>query len=125
MSACKTCPSDNNYLTIRVEPNEGFAFEINSKAPTGDYEIQTIELGYDHKDWGDHNKDAYMVLIEQALRGEQSFFISRDEVEYSWKIVDAVKKEKLPVFSYRSARTGRRNWKSGRRKIIFFGNRNQ
>ena len=102
----KTCPSDNNYLTIRVEPNEGFAFEVNSKAKTGDYEIQTIDLDYDHKEWGEHNMDAYVVLIEQALRGEQSFFIGRDEVEYSWKIVDAVKKDKLPVYQYKVGENG-------------------
>ena len=102
----KTCPSDNNYLTIRVEPNEGFAFEINSKAMTGNYEIQTIDLGYDHKDWGEHNMDAYTVLIEQALAGEQSFFINKEEIEYSWKIVDAVKKEKLPVYQYKVGSDG-------------------
>jgi len=96
----KACPSDTNYLTIRIEPNEGFSFEVNSKKIDGDYEVETIHLDYNHENIGEHNKDAYAVLIDQALKGEQSFFISKNEVEYSWKIVDAVKQKKNPVYPY-------------------------
>ncbi len=116
----KTCPSDNNYLTIRVEPNEGFAFEINSKAQTGNYEIQTIDLDYNHDAYGPHNMDAYVVLIDEALRGEQSFFIGKDEMEYSWKIVDAVKREKLPVFSYSVGGNGPKEFEAWSQKNNIF-----
>ncbi len=95
----KTCPSDSNYLSIHIDPNDGFGFEINSKAETGDYEIQTIDLEYDHQMHAGEI-DAYAVLMLQALRGEQSFFICRDEIEYSWKITDVISKEKTPLFSY-------------------------
>ncbi|MBU6370945.1 glucose-6-phosphate dehydrogenase (NADP(+)), partial [Patescibacteria group bacterium] len=102
----KTCPSDNNYLTIRIEPDGGFGFEINSKSESGDFEIETIGLDYSHAEHGAKGKDAYAVLIYQALLGEQSFFICRDEIEYSWKIVDAFRKDGLPVFSYAAGSDG-------------------
>ncbi len=89
----KTCPSDSNYLTIHVEPNEGFAFEINSKSIRKGFEIEPIEMEYCHHcEHSFNTPEAYEVILEQAILGEQSFFVRNDEVEMAWKIVDSAEK---------------------------------
>jgi glucose-6-phosphate 1-dehydrogenase len=85
----KTCPSDSNYLTIRIEPNEGFSFELNSKSLRKGFEIEPINMEYCHHCvHGVNTPEAYEVLLEQAVLGEQSLFVRNDEVELAWKIVD-------------------------------------
>lgn len=97
----KSCPSDNNYLTIRIEPDEGFLFEINSKAIRKGFEIETVNMNYCHHcEHGENTPEAYEVLLEQAIVGEQSVFVRNDEVELAWKVVDRVDLKKLPVYKY-------------------------
>jgi glucose-6-phosphate 1-dehydrogenase len=97
----KTCPADNNYLTIRVEPNEGFSFELNSKSLRKGFEVETINMEYCHRCvHGLATPEAYEVLLEQAVLGDQSLFVRNDEVELAWKIVDGVDLAKETVYKY-------------------------
>ena len=97
----KTCPSDNNYLTIRIEPNEGFSFELNSKSLRKGFEVETVDMDYCHHCvHGVNTPEAYEVLLEQAILGEQALFVRNDEVELAWNIVDRIKREKLTVYKY-------------------------
>jgi glucose-6-phosphate 1-dehydrogenase len=97
----KSCPSDSNYLTIRIEPNEGFSFELNSKSVRKGFEIETVDMDYCHScEHGVNTPEAYEVLLEQAILGEQALFVRNDEVELAWKIVDGIKKDNLIVYKY-------------------------
>lgn len=97
----KTCPADSNYLTIRIEPNEGFSFEINSKSLRKGFEVETVDMNYCHHCvHGINTPEAYEVLLEQAVLGESSLFVRDDEVELSWKIVDKIKRDNLIVYKY-------------------------
>ena len=97
----KSCPADNNYLTIRIQPDEGFAFEINSKSPRKGFEVQTVDMDYSHKSvHGVNTPEAYEVLLEQAIAGEQSLFVRNDEVELAWKIIDKIDMKSLSVYKY-------------------------
>ena len=97
----KSCPSDNNYLTIRIEPNEGFSFELNSKALRKGFEVETVDMDYCHNCvHGSNTPEAYEVLIEQAILGEQALFVRNDEVELAWKIVDKIDRDNLIVYKY-------------------------
>jgi len=42
------CPTDTNYLTIRIEPNSGFNFEINSKSIGETFNVQNVNMEYCH-----------------------------------------------------------------------------
>jgi len=108
----KTCPSDNNYLTLDITPAEGFSFEVNSKTMGKSFEIEPIHLDYMHE--MSANAD-YTNLLEQAIIGEPSFFASRDEIEYAWKIVDGVKKNK-PVFIYPKGSRGPKEFEEWSKK---------
>ena len=97
----KSCPADNNYLTIRVEPNEGFSFELNSKSLRKGFEVETVDMDYWHECVnGVNTPEAYEILLEQAIAGEQSLFVRNDEVELAWKIVDKIKRDNLIVYKY-------------------------
>jgi glucose-6-phosphate 1-dehydrogenase len=87
----KTCPTDNNYLSIRIEPNEGFSLELNSKSVNKGFEIETVKMDYCHScEHGANTPAAYEVLIEQAVAGERSLFVRNDEVELAWRVVDSL-----------------------------------
>ena len=97
----KSCPSDSNYLTIRIEPNEGFSFEINSKSLRKGFEVETVDMEYCHHcEHGNNTPEAYEVLLEQAIMGEQALFVRNDEVELAWKIVGGIDRENLAVYKY-------------------------
>jgi glucose-6-phosphate 1-dehydrogenase len=97
----KTCPSDSNYLTIRIEPNEGFSFELNSKSLRRGFEIETVDMDYCHScEHGINTPEAYEVLLEQAVLGERALFVRNDEVELAWKIVDKIDRKNLIVYKY-------------------------
>lgn len=97
----KTCPADSNYLTIRIEPNEGFSFELNSKSLRKGFEIETVDMGYGHRlVHGSNTPEAYEVLLEQAVAGEQSVFVRNDEVEAAWKVVDKINLKKFEIYKY-------------------------
>lgn len=97
----KTCPSDSNYLTIRIEPEAGFSFELNSKSLRKGFEVETVNMEYCHHcAHGENTPEAYEVLLEQALSGEQSVFVRNDEVELAWKIIDGIRIKDLSVYKY-------------------------
>ena len=97
----KSCPADNNYLTIRIDPNEGFSLELNSKSLRKGFEVETVDMDYSHNSvHGVNTPEAYEVLLEQAVLGEQALFVRNDEVELAWKIVDRIDFKKLEVYKY-------------------------
>lgn len=101
------CPTDTNYLTIRIQPDEGFSFELNSKKVGETFNVENIEMDYCHKCENEGNTpESYEVLFEQAILGEKSLFVRNDEIEMSWKIVDAIKKNKYQIYQYKSGSKG-------------------
>jgi glucose-6-phosphate 1-dehydrogenase len=97
----KTCPADNNYLTIRIEPNEGFSFELNSKSLRKGFEVETVNMDYCHNCKNEINTpEAYEILLEQAILGERALFVRNDEVELAWKIVDHINLKEKKVYKY-------------------------
>jgi glucose-6-phosphate 1-dehydrogenase len=103
----KSCPADSNYLTIRIEPNEGFSFELNSKSLRKGFEVETVDMNYCHScEHGVNTPEAYEVLLEQAVLGERALFVRNDEVELAWEIVDKIDKSKFIVYKYPAGSSG-------------------
>lgn len=97
----KSCPSEPNYLTIRIQPDEGFALELYSKVPGSSEDITSVKMDFSHAaKFGPNAPEAYETLLDDAIKGDQSLFIRNDEIEYSWKIVDKIKSKKMQVHPY-------------------------
>ena len=118
------CPADSNYLTIRIQPNEGIVFEMNAKVPGETHQVMPITMEFCHSClYGPTTPEAYENLLEQVIKGDQSVFVRNDEIEASWKIVDEIKRKKYPVYSYLPGSKGPeelREW-SRRKKVRWRG----
>lgn len=97
----KNCPMDSNYLTIRVQPNEGIIFEMNAKVPGETYNVLPVKMEFCHSClYGLKSPEAYENLLNLVIEGDQSVFVRNDEIEAAWKMVDGIKKEKSVLYSY-------------------------
>lgn len=88
------CPRDTNELELRIQPDLGFALHLNAKVP-GKQEVMPVKMDFCYSCIGLKTPEAYEVLLDDVIRGDQSSFIRNDEIEYSWKIIDKIKKGKI------------------------------
>ncbi len=99
----RNCPTDSNYLTIRIQPNEGIIFEMNAKVPGETYNVIPIKMEFCHSClYGLKSPQAYENLLKMVIEGDQSVFVRNDEIEASWKIVDGIRKGTLYSYVKRS-----------------------
>lgn len=80
-----------NYLTIRIQPNEGIVLDLQIKKPGFDYELQQVQLDFCYADklaLGQNN--AYERVLVDAIRGDRSLFASSEEVLSCWKITEPI-----------------------------------
>lgn len=96
-----TCSMSANILTIEISPNAGFSLRLNAKKPGEAHEVIPVTMDFCHSCiFGNLNEQAYETLLEGVIRGEQSVSVRFDEIEYAWKIIDTLKKEKYDLFLY-------------------------
>jgi glucose-6-phosphate 1-dehydrogenase len=81
-------PAANN-LVLRVQPDEGISLRFDAKTPGANPRIRPVdmEFGYDTSFVQD-SPEAYERLILDAILGDATLFIRRDEVETSWSYID-------------------------------------
>lgn len=100
------CPTDSNYLTIKISPSNGFYLELNSRDPKSS-QIIPVEMNFCHSClFGPNTPEAYENLILDVIKGDQSAFVRSDEIEYSWKIIDKINKKKLELYKYTKGSKG-------------------
>ena len=81
-----------NQLVIRLQPDEGVKQWIMIKDPgPGGMRLRHVPLDMSFADAFDaRNPDAYERLIMDVVRGNQTLFMRRDEVEAAWKWIDPI-----------------------------------
>jgi glucose-6-phosphate 1-dehydrogenase len=102
----ENCPVDSNYLTISIEPDEGFFLEINAKKPGLNYAITPVTMNFCHRSlFGPNTTQAYEALLADVIKNDQSVFVRADEIEYAWKIIeDQIENDHL--YQYAPGSTG-------------------
>ncbi|MBS3139823.1 glucose-6-phosphate dehydrogenase [Candidatus Woesearchaeota archaeon] len=99
------CPTESNVLTIRVQPNEGFELNLFAKRPGVPDLAVPVKMDFCHSCiTKQKSPEAYEVLLSDVIKGDQTLFVRNDEIEYAWKIIDGIRKEK--VHSYKKGTTG-------------------
>jgi glucose-6-phosphate 1-dehydrogenase len=64
---------------------------FNAKVPGERYRPRSVSMDFRYgTTFGWTTPEAYERLILDALRGDQTLFLRRDEVEAAWKIVGAI-----------------------------------
>jgi len=81
-----------NVLIVRVQPQEGIAVRFSAKVPGERYRPRTVSMDFRYGSIFGATPEAYERLLLDALRGDQTLFTRRDEVEAAWKIVGNILK---------------------------------
>ncbi|WP_083395990.1 glucose-6-phosphate dehydrogenase [Rhodococcus koreensis] len=87
-SAAVRTTAVSNVLVFRVQPDDGIELHIGAKRPGGGMDIQPVSLGMDFRSVFDQAPEAYERLICDVFRGDATLFPRREEVEYSWRVID-------------------------------------
>lgn len=101
------CPTEGNYLTIEIAPDQGFSLTLNAKKVGFVDQVMPIKMEFCHSClYGPLVPEDYEVLFEEVIKGEQSIAVRIDEIESAWKIIDTIKKNTLPVYEYAQGSQG-------------------
>jgi glucose-6-phosphate 1-dehydrogenase len=102
---------DPNFLSIRIQPDEGFALGISSKVPGPRVQIYPVKMDFSYgSTFGATSPEAYERLLLDILAGDPTLFMRRDSVEASWKwitpILDRWSAERSPLPTYAAGSWG-------------------
>ena len=86
-----------NRMIIELQPDEDISLEVMNKQPGLDQRMQlqpiTMSLSWGHNDRKaspPRRRIAYERLLLDAMSGDSTLFVRRDEAEQAWKWVDEV-----------------------------------
>ena len=83
---------DANALTLRLQPNEGISLHFNGKVPGTTIGVRPVRMHFSYDaEFGAYTPEAYERLLLEAIAGDATLFIRRDEVETAWKIADSIR----------------------------------
>lgn len=86
--------NEANRIVVRLQPNEGIAMQLLSKEHSLKNRMalanRTLNLDFLGSSGMARIPDAYERLFLDVLRGDQSLFVGREEVEASWEWCDAL-----------------------------------
>ena len=82
-----------DYLTVKIQPDEGIKFQININKPDDEGLLEKVEMDYCQTCRYEINSPkAYERLILEAIKNKSSLFTRWDEVETSWEYIDSIEK---------------------------------
>jgi glucose-6-phosphate 1-dehydrogenase len=83
-----------NKLVIYLQPNEGIEIQVLNKIPGIDESIKLqktkLDLSFSESFKNSRLFGGYEKLILEAMRGNPTLFISREEIEQAWSWVDSI-----------------------------------
>ena len=83
---------DPNALILRLQPDEGIALRFNGKVPGSSLTVRPVRMNFSyHTAFGAYTPEAYERLLLEAMAGDATLFIRRDEVETAWQFVDSIR----------------------------------
>ena len=83
-----------NLLVLKIQPQEGFFFQLNGKKPGSEFKMEPVQLDYCQScKYYNNSPEAYEKLILEAIRNNSSLFTRWDELEYSWQFIESLQKE--------------------------------
>jgi len=102
-------PIESNRLVIRLQPDEGVKLWLMIKDPgPGGIRLTNIPLDMSFAEaFKIRHPDAYERLLLDVVRGNQTLFMRRDEVEAAWRWVDPI------LQAWRTVKEGPRPYTAG------------
>jgi len=85
------CDLKPNQIVVSVQPDEGIRLRFEGKVPGSGMNIGDVVMDFDYVDqWNAEPPDGYATLLLDCIRGDQTLFKHRDEIEASWFAVQPV-----------------------------------
>jgi glucose-6-phosphate 1-dehydrogenase len=82
---------DPNVLTVRIQPDEGFALGISSKIPGPGLSIYPVKMDFRYSStFGASSPEAYERLLLDVMAGDPTLFMRRDAVEAAWRWITPI-----------------------------------
>ncbi len=80
-----------NRIIINIAPDDGVSLRFEAKVPGPKLLVDSVKMDLDYaKAFNSQPIEAYGPLMLDAMRGDQTLYKHRDEVESGWKVCDAV-----------------------------------
>ena len=80
-----------NHIVINVQPDEGVTLRFEGKVPGQGMKIKSVVMDFDYvKQFKAQPPEAYATLLLDAMRGDQTLYKHRDEIEHAWRVVQPV-----------------------------------
>jgi glucose-6-phosphate 1-dehydrogenase len=83
-----------NQIVINVQPDEGIRLRFEGKVPGasgGGMNIKSVVMDFDYvKQFKAEPPEAYETLLLDVMRGDQTLYKHRDEVEAAWRVVQPI-----------------------------------
>jgi glucose-6-phosphate 1-dehydrogenase len=78
-------------LVLRIQPREGIMLAFNAKVPGPTTDMRTVAMDFSYgATFGDELPDAYERLLLDAMLGDATLFMRRDEIESAWEFVTGI-----------------------------------
>ncbi len=104
------CPDPNkhfkNVLRYEIQPKEQVEMRFWVKKPGSKMQIEERTFAFDYKQAfrGEEFADAYERLLHNIIQGDQTLFVSTEEIMASWKFVDSIlrgwEQQQVPLHVY-------------------------
>ncbi len=80
-----------NQIVINVQPDEGIRLRFEGKVPGMKMNVKSVVMDFSYsQQFKAEVPEAYATLLLDAMRGDQSLYKHRDEIEQAWRIVQPV-----------------------------------
>jgi glucose-6-phosphate 1-dehydrogenase len=91
-----------NTITFKVQPEQKIIVQFWYKQNGFDYKVSSKELIFEYEK-DKRTPDAYEKVLFDAIKGDQTLFISTREIMAQWFFVEKVLKtwDKMPIFQYK------------------------
>ncbi|MDA3955873.1 glucose-6-phosphate dehydrogenase [Oceanispirochaeta sp.] len=77
---------EKNKILIQIQPDSSIIIDHSTKIPGSDKDITTTDMDFCYSSsYNGDIPDAYQKLLQDALKGDQTLFVSAEETELSWE----------------------------------------
>jgi glucose-6-phosphate 1-dehydrogenase len=81
----------NNLIVFNIQPAPGIIVKLSSKNPGTDIRLTDSRMTFCYNNSFDVEiPEAYQKLLLDAVRGDHTLFVSSEETELSWRVLDGV-----------------------------------
>jgi len=101
-----------NVLTFRIQPQEGITMGFNSKIPGPTTQMRTVNMDFSYGSaFGEDLPEAYERLLLDAMLGDSTLYMRKDEVDSAWSFITDILKGweapgQPPLATYRAGSAG-------------------